>query len=64
MSLVALVTLSSRRGRDAEESEVRVHSLEELFRVCRDAPPHRVVRIALRDGEGEVRLNFASYLRK
>lgn len=64
MSLVATVTLSSRRGRELQESEVRVRSLEELFRVCRDAPPHRVVRIALRDNAAEVRLNFASFLRK
>ena len=38
MTLVATVTLASRRGRELVESEVRVASLDELYRVCRDAP--------------------------
>ena len=62
MKLVATVTLASQRGREVVESEVRVGSLEELYRVCRDAPPHRVVRVALHGPEGEVRLNFASFV--
>lgn len=62
MKLVANVTLASDRG-ERGESEVRVRSLEELYRVCRDAPPHRVVRIGLHGPEGEVRLNFASFIR-
>lgn len=62
MRVVADVTLALQRGRDVQESEVRVGSLDELYRVCRDAPPHRVVRIALRGAEGEVRLNFASFI--
>jgi hypothetical protein len=39
-----------------------VGSLDELYQVCRDAPPHRVVRIAIRAADGEVRLNFASFI--
>ena len=62
MRLVATVTLASRRGRELVESEVRVASLDELYRVCRDAPPHRVVRIVLSGPQGEVRLNFASFI--
>jgi hypothetical protein len=62
VSLVTTVTLASQRGRDQVESDVRVASLDELYRVCRDAPPHRVVRIAIRGVDGEVRLNFASFI--
>ena len=60
----AVVTLQERRGRAAEETEVRVTTLQELFDVCRNAPASRVVRIALKGPAGEVRLNFASYIRK
>jgi hypothetical protein len=63
VTLVATVTLSAQGGRDPAESDVRVASLDELYRVCRDAPPHRVVRIAIRAADGEVRLNFASFIR-
>lgn len=60
----AVVTLQDRRGRAAEESEVRVTSLQELFDVCRTAPASRVVRISLKGSGGEVRLNFGSFIRK
>jgi hypothetical protein len=60
----AVVTLQERRGRAAEETEVRVTSLEELFDVCRTAPASRVVRISIKGAAGEVRLNFASFIRK
>lgn len=60
----AVVTLQERRGRAAEETEVRVTTLQELFEVCRSAPASRVVRIVVKGASGEVRLNFASYIRK
>jgi hypothetical protein len=60
----AVITLQERRGRAAEETEVRVTTLHELFEACRTAPASRVVRIALKGPSGEVRLNFASYIRK
>ena len=60
----AVVTLQERRGRAAEETEVRVTTLHELFEACRNAPASRVVRIAVKGPAGEVRLNFASYIRK
>jgi hypothetical protein len=59
----AVVTLSAGRGRDTVDTEVRVQTLEELFRACRDAPPSRLVRISITGPEGEVRLNFASFRR-
>jgi hypothetical protein len=62
--VIAVVTLTERRGRDAGESEVRVTSLQDLFDACRNAPASRVVRIVLRGAAGEVRLNFASFIRK
>jgi hypothetical protein len=60
----AVVTLQERRGRAAEETEVRVATLQELFDLCRTAPASRVVRIALKGPGGEVRLNFGSFIRK
>ncbi len=62
--LVAIVTVSKRHGHDWVDSEVRVNSLEELFRACREAPPSDLVRVSLQGPEGEVRLNFASFLRQ
>ena len=60
----AVVTLTRSKGRDAVDSETRVRSLEELYQVCRDARPDHVVRVSLRGPEGEVRLNFASFIGK
>lgn len=62
--IFAVITLAERRGREGGESEVRVTSLQELFEACRSAPPSRVVRISLKGPAGEVRLNFASFIRK
>ena len=62
--IFAVITLRERRGRETRETEVRVHSLQELFDSCRSAPPSRVVRISLKGPSGEVRLNFASFIRK
>jgi hypothetical protein len=52
------------RGRDTVDREVRVASLEELYAECRDAPASKVMRISIRGADGEVRLNFASFIRK
>jgi len=62
--LTTVVTVTDRRGRDSLDSELRVRSLEELYAVCRDAPASRVMRISIRGREGEVRLNFASFIRE
>jgi hypothetical protein len=62
--LVGIVSISERRGRESIDSEIRVRSLRELFDACREAPASRVVKVCLRGSEGEVWLNFASFLRK
>jgi len=62
--LVVSVTISRRRGRDAEDREYRVTSLEELYEICRKAAPSELVRVSLHGPEGEVRLSFASLIRK
>lgn len=62
--LWAVVTLTRSKGRDEVDSEMRVKSLDELYQVCRDARPDHVVRVSVRGPEGEVRLNFASFIRK
>jgi hypothetical protein len=60
----AVITLQERRGRASEETEVRVATLQELYEACRNAPASRVVRIVVKGPGGEVRLNFASFIRK
>jgi hypothetical protein len=61
---VTVVTINKRKGRDSVDSEILVDSLEELYTTCRDARPSHVIRISLRGPEGEVRLNFGSFIRK
>jgi hypothetical protein len=62
--LTTVVTVTDRRDRDSVDSEVRVRNLDELYSVCREAPASRVMRVSIRGAEGEVRLNFASFIRK
>ena len=62
--LTTVVTITDRRDRDSVDSEVRVRNLDELYSVCREAPASRVMRVSIRGAEGEVRLNFASFIRK
>jgi hypothetical protein len=59
---IAFVIVTERRGREAVDTEVRVRSLEELYEACRNAPASRVVRVSLKGPDGEVRLNFASFI--
>ena len=61
--LIADVTVTRSRGRETQETEVRAKDLDELYKVCRDAPPSKVTRISLKGPEGEVRLNFASFIK-
>jgi len=60
----AVVMITKARGRGVVDSEVRVQSLDELYRACRDAPPADLVRVLIKGGEGDVMLNFASFIRK
>jgi hypothetical protein len=61
---VGIVTITEPRGRDSVDTEVRVRTLTDLFDACRDAPPSRVVRVSLKAADGEVHLNFASFIHK
>ena len=61
--LVANVSISRSRGRETQDTEVKAKDLDELYLVCRDAPPSKVTRISLKGPEGEVRLNFASFIK-
>lgn len=61
--LVAVVTIV-KEGSSSGERELQVRSLEQLFTACREAPPSHLVRVSLRGPEGEVRLNFASFLHR
>jgi hypothetical protein len=60
----AVVTISEPRGGGTVDSEVTVRSLEELFEACRRAQAAHVVRVSLIGPDGEVSLNFASFIRK
>ena len=46
------------------ESEKSVATLQELFDVCKAAPPSKVVRVSIQGPDGEVNLSFANYLRR
>ena len=59
---VGVVTITERRGRESVDTEIPVRTLRDLFDACRDAPPSRVVRVSLKGAEGEVQLNFASFI--
>ena len=60
----AVVMITKPDGRGSVDSEVRVQSLDELYRACRDAPPTDLVRILLKGNEGDVTLNFGSFIRR
>jgi hypothetical protein len=61
---VGIVTITKQRGRESVDSELRVRTLRDLYDACRAAPPSRLVRVVLKADEGEVRLNFASFIQK
>jgi len=61
---VGVVTVTEREGPDAVDHEVPVRSLRDLYEACRDAPPSRVVRVCLKGPDGDLWLNFASFLRQ
>jgi hypothetical protein len=61
-TLTAVVSITKHRGKRDVDSEVRVRSLEELYAACREAPPSDLVRVVIRGPEGDVLLNFASFM--
>jgi hypothetical protein len=48
----------------AIEYEKKVDDLQALYEACKGAPPSKLVRITLVGPDGEVSLQFASYIRK
>ena len=58
-----MVTISERQDRDTIEAEIPVYSLRELYDTCRRLAKGALVRVHLKDTAGEVRLNFASFIR-
>lgn len=62
--VVAAVTVTRTAGRQDHDHEVEVASLEDLYDACRRAPISGVVRVTLHGPEGDVRLNFASFVRR
>jgi hypothetical protein len=63
-NVFAAVMISRAKGRETVDSEIRARNLEELYAACRDAPPSKVTRISVKGPEGEVRLNFASFIKQ
>jgi hypothetical protein len=61
--LVAVVSVSKRGTVTPIDVQLRVSTLQALFDACRDAPPSDVVRVSIQGSEGEVRLNFASFIK-
>jgi hypothetical protein len=59
---VAVVVLTEKQGPQHVDSEVEVEGLHELYRLCRDVSPERILRVSLHGAEGEVRLSFASFI--
>ena len=60
--LVAVVTVTQTEGAHAKDREIRVRNLEDLYEACKGAPPSHLVRVSLRGPQGEVLLNFASFI--
>jgi hypothetical protein len=58
------ITVTHRPGRDPVDTEIQIRTLEELYEACRAAGPSEQVRVTLRGSEGEVRLGFASFIRR
>jgi hypothetical protein len=59
---VAVVVLTERQGRRNVDSEIEVEGLHELYLLCRDVSPARILRVSLLGAEGEARLSFASFI--
>jgi hypothetical protein len=58
----AVVTVWHAEG--GMEFERRVQTIEELFDVCKSAPPSKLVRVTIQGPDGDVNLHFANFLRK
>jgi hypothetical protein len=59
---IAVVLVTRRQGREYVDSEHKVRTLQELYDLCRHAAPAQLMKVYLRGPDGEVRLNFGSFL--
>jgi hypothetical protein len=59
---IAVVLVSRRQGREIVDAEHKVRTLQELYDLCRHAAPGQLMKVYLRGPDGEIRLNFGSYL--
>ena len=57
-----VVLVSRREGRESVDSEHKVRTLQELYDLCRHAAPGQLRKVLLRGPQGEIRLDFDSYL--
>lgn len=61
---IAVVLVSRRQGREYVDAEHKVRTLQELYDLCRHAAPAQLTKVYLRGPDGEIRLNFASFIRR
>jgi hypothetical protein len=61
---IAVVLVSRRQGRELVDAEHKVRTLQELYDLCRHAAPGQLMKVYLRGPEGEIRLNFGSFIGK
>jgi hypothetical protein len=59
---IAVVLVSRREGREYVDAEHKVHTLQELYDLCRHAAPAQLAKVFLRGPDGEIRLNFGSFI--
>ena len=59
---IAVVLVTRRQGREYVDAEHKVRTLQELYDLCRHAAPSHLTKVLLRGPDGEIRLNFGSYL--
>jgi len=57
-----VVLVSRREGREFVDSEHKVRTLQELYDLCRHAAPGQLMKVLLRGPQGEIRLDFDSYM--
>lgn len=59
---IAVVLVSRRQGREFVDAEHKVRTLQELYDLCHHAAPGQLTKVYLRGPDGEIRLNFASFI--
>lgn len=59
---IAVVLVSRRQGREYVDAEHKVRTLQELYDLCRHAAPGQLMKVLLRGRDGEIRLDFDSFI--